>query len=56
MDKAVKQVAAVAEQHGHGVPYKSPHAAEQKQNVAQNARHNDDMKRVERLHQRGFKK
>jgi hypothetical protein len=55
MDKAVKQVAEVAEQHGHGVPYKSSHAAEQKQNIAQNAQFNRDMKRVEKLHRRGQK-
>jgi hypothetical protein len=52
----IAKVAAVAEQHGHGVSYKSPHPAEAKKNAAQAVQHNRDMERIERLHQRGFKK
>jgi hypothetical protein len=52
----IAKVAAVAEQHGHGVSYKSPHPAEAKKNAAQAAQHNRDRERIERLHQRGFKK
>jgi len=52
----IAKVAAVAEQHGQGVSYKSPHPAEAKKNAAQAAQHNRDMEHIERLHQRGFKK
>jgi hypothetical protein len=54
--KKVAEIAAVAKQTGHGVSYKSPHPAEAKKNVEQAAQHNRDMERIERLHQRGFKK
>jgi hypothetical protein len=48
--KKVAEIAAVAEQHGHGVSYKSPHPAEAKKNAAQAAKHNDDLNKLERMH------
>ena len=52
----IAKVAADAEQHGHGVSYKSPHPAEAKKNAEQAAQHNRDMERIQRMHERGLKK
>jgi hypothetical protein len=54
--KTVQKVAEVAKQHGHVAPHKSPFPAQARKDAEQNAQHNRDMDRVERLHLRGQKK
>jgi cbb3-type cytochrome oxidase cytochrome c subunit len=44
-----------AAKQGFTVPYKSPHPTQAKKDSAQNARHNADMQKIERMHLRGQK-
>ncbi len=51
-----RPVPPTPKQRGHGVPYKSPHPGQAKKDAEQAARHNADMERVQRMHERGMPK